>query len=46
MTDIAAAIGIHQLKKIYKFQEMREAIAQIYNIITYVYEYQCKKTVS
>ncbi|MCK5169637.1 MAG: DegT/DnrJ/EryC1/StrS aminotransferase family protein, partial [Bacteroidales bacterium] len=31
MSDIAAAIGIHQLKKIYKFQSRRERIAEIYN---------------
>ena len=31
MSDIAAAIGIHQLKKIFKFQFMREKIAEMYN---------------
>jgi len=31
MGDIAAALGIHQLQKAYKFQEKREAIAQIYH---------------
>lgn len=31
MTDIAAAIGIHQLKKIYQFQSRRQAIAEMYN---------------
>lgn len=31
MPDIAAAIGIHQLKKVYKFYERRKEIAEIYN---------------
>jgi dTDP-4-amino-4,6-dideoxygalactose transaminase len=31
MTDIAAAIGIHQLKKVGRFQERRHQIAEIYN---------------
>jgi dTDP-4-amino-4,6-dideoxygalactose transaminase len=31
MTDIAAAMGIHQLKKVCLFQEKREAIALRYN---------------
>ncbi|MEN6356354.1 MAG: DegT/DnrJ/EryC1/StrS family aminotransferase [Armatimonadota bacterium] len=31
MTDIAAAIGIHQLTKVYKFRASREAIAEVYN---------------
>lgn len=31
MTDIAASIGIHQLKKAYIFQKKREQIANIYN---------------
>ncbi len=31
MPDIAAAIGIHQLKKIYKFHSMRQKIAELYN---------------
>ena len=30
MTDIAASIGINQLKKIYQFQERRKKIANIY----------------
>jgi len=30
MTDLAAAIGIHQLKKIHRFQTAREAIAKRY----------------
>ena len=31
MTDIAAAMGIHQLKKVHKFQQKREAIAHRYS---------------
>ena len=31
MTDIAAAIGIQQLKKAWKFQERRKKIAELYN---------------
>ncbi len=31
MTDIAAALGIHQLKRLPAFQARREAIAQAYN---------------
>ena len=31
MTDLAAAIGIHQLKKAYRFQRQRQAIAEKYN---------------
>ena len=31
MTDIAAAIGIHQLRKLDKFQGRRQEIAEIYN---------------
>lgn len=31
MTDIAAAIGIHQLKKAYRFQKRRQEIAEFYN---------------
>lgn len=31
MPDIAAAVGIHQLKKNYKFQSMRQKIAELYN---------------
>lgn len=31
MTDIQAAIGIHQLKKLKKMQDRRKEIAQIYN---------------
>ncbi|NES23405.1 MAG: DegT/DnrJ/EryC1/StrS family aminotransferase [Symploca sp. SIO3E6] len=31
MTDIAASLGIHQLKKVWKFQEKRAQIAQYYN---------------
>jgi len=31
MTDLAAAIGIHQLKKAYRFQKEREALASEYN---------------
>ncbi len=31
MTDIAASIGIHQLKKAFLFQKKRSAIAEIYN---------------
>jgi len=31
MTDVAAAIGIHQLKKAYEFQRKRQAIAELYN---------------
>ena len=31
MTDIAASIGIHQLKKAYLFQQKRSVIAKIYN---------------
>jgi dTDP-4-amino-4,6-dideoxygalactose transaminase len=31
MTDVAASIGIHQLKKVYRFQHKREAMAAIYN---------------
>jgi len=31
MPDIAAAIGIHQLKKVYQFYKMRKEIAEIYN---------------
>ena len=31
MPDIAASIGIHQLKKVYKFQERRQWIAQQYS---------------
>lgn len=31
MTDIAASIGIHQLKKAWKFQKKREMIAEYYN---------------
>jgi dTDP-4-amino-4,6-dideoxygalactose transaminase len=31
MTDIAAAIGIQQLKKVRRFQERRQHIAEIYN---------------
>jgi len=30
MTDVAAAIGIQQLKKVHKFQALRDAIAQRY----------------
>jgi dTDP-4-amino-4,6-dideoxygalactose transaminase len=31
MTDIAASLGIHQLKKVYRFQQRRAEIAQSYN---------------
>ncbi len=31
MTDIAASLGIHQLKKVYSFQKRRAEIAQIYD---------------
>lgn len=31
LTDVASAIGIHQLKKAYDFQSKREKIAQLYN---------------
>jgi dTDP-4-amino-4,6-dideoxygalactose transaminase len=31
MTDLAASIGIHQLKKVYQFQRRREAIAEAYH---------------
>lgn len=31
MTDLAAAIGIHQLSKVYRFQEAREAITHRYD---------------
>lgn len=31
MTDIAASLGIHQLKKVWKFQEKRARIAEYYN---------------
>jgi len=31
LTDLAAAIGIHQLRKIYEFQEAREAITRRYD---------------
>lgn len=31
MTDLAAAIGIHQLRKIYEFQSAREAITRRYD---------------
>jgi len=31
MTDISAAIGIHQLKRLGQFQKKREKMAQIYN---------------
>jgi dTDP-4-amino-4,6-dideoxygalactose transaminase len=31
MTDIAAALGIHQLKHLAAFRQRREAIAQLYN---------------
>ena len=31
MTDIAASIGIHQLKKVYAFQKRRAEIARIYD---------------
>lgn len=31
MTDIAAAIGIHQLRKVYQFQKRRQAIADYYD---------------
>ncbi|NER94666.1 MAG: DegT/DnrJ/EryC1/StrS family aminotransferase [Symploca sp. SIO1B1] len=31
MTDIAASLGIHQLKKVWQFQEKRAQIAQYYN---------------
>lgn len=31
MTDIAASLGIHQLKKVYTFQKRRAEIAQIYD---------------
>lgn len=31
MTDIAAAMGVHQLRKAYRFQETRERIARQYN---------------
>lgn len=31
MTDLAAAIGLHQLKKAWKFQQQRAAIAQYYD---------------
>ena len=31
MTDIAASLGIHQLRKVWKFQEKRSQIAEYYN---------------
>ncbi len=31
MTDLASAIGIHQLRKVWLFQQKREAIAQFYD---------------
>ena len=31
LTDIASAIGIHQLKKVYDFRDKRQAIVDIYN---------------
>ena len=31
LTDLAAAIGIHQLKKVWGFQKKRQALAEVYN---------------